>query len=94
MTRPALEEPGRVGRIVVGSRTSSAGTKGLAQQAGILAGISSGAALRTAQKVAERLDSGNVVVLFADGGWKYLSTSLWTKDYDDLIQDVEGKVWW
>ena len=55
---------------------------------------SAGAALRTAQKVAERIDKGNIVILFADGGWKYLSTSLWTKDYDDLIQDVEGKVWW
>ena len=91
---PVLDETVLDGRIVVDSRTSFAATKELAQQEGILAGISAGAALRTAQKVAERLDTGNVVVLFADGGWKYLSTSLWTKDYDDLIQDVEGKVWW
>ena len=91
---PVLDETVLDGRIVVDSRTSFAATKELAQQEGILAGISSGAALRTAQKVADRLDSGNVVVLFADGGWKYLSTSLWTKSYDDLIQDVEGKVWW
>ncbi len=91
---PVLDESVLDGRIVVDSRTSFAATKELAQQEGILAGISAGAALRTAQKVADRLDSGNIVVLFADGGWKYLSTSLWTKDYDDLIQDVEGKVWW
>ncbi len=91
---PVLDESVLDGRIVVDSRTSFAATKELAQQEGILAGISAGAALRTAQKVADRLDSGNIVVLFADGGWKYLSTSLWTKSYDDLIQDVEGKVWW
>ncbi|MCH8026230.1 MAG: hypothetical protein IH866_05490, partial [Chloroflexi bacterium] len=42
-------------------------------------GISSGAVLRTAQRVAERLDRGNVVLLLADGGWKYLSTELWSK---------------
>jgi len=91
---PVLDESVLDGRIVVDSRTSFAATKELAQQEGILAGISAGAALRTAQKVADRLDGGNIVVLFADGGWKYLSTSLWTKSYDDLIQDVEGKVWW
>ena len=91
---PVLDESVLDGRIVVDSRTSFAATKELAQQEGILAGISAGAALRTALKVADRLETGNVVVLFADGGWKYLSTSLWTKSYDDLIQDVEGKVWW
>jgi hypothetical protein len=32
--------------------------------------------------------------LLADGGWKYLSTSLWSKDYDELESEVEGKVWW
>ena len=91
---PVLDPEVLDGKIVVDSRSSFAGTKELAQEEGILGGISAGAVLRTAQKVAERIDKGNVVMLFADGGWKYLSTSLWTKDYDDLIQDVEGKVWW
>ncbi len=91
---PVLDENVLDGKIVVDSRSSFAGTKELAQQERILGGISAGAVLRTAQKVAERIDKGNVVMMFADGGWKYLSTSLWTKDYDDLIQDVEDKVWW
>ena len=47
--------------------------------------------LRTAQRVAERLDSGNIVLLFADSGWKYLSTSLWSKTYDELEPEVEGR---
>jgi hypothetical protein len=41
------------------------------------------------------MDSGNIVALLADGGWKYLSTSLWTKEYGELKSEgVEGKIWW
>jgi cysteine synthase B len=91
---PVLDESLLDGKIVVDSPTSFAATKELTQQEGIFAGISSGAVLRTAQKVAERLNHGNVVLLFADSGWKYLSTQLWSKDYSELAEDVEGKVWW
>lgn len=82
------------GRIVVDSRSSFAATKELMDREGIFAGISSGAAVRTAQKVAERMESGSIVCLLADGGWKYLSTELWTMDYDDLAERVETKIWW
>ena len=91
---PVLDESVLDGKIVVDSRASFAGAKELTHAEGIFAGISSGAVLRTAQRVAERLDSGNIVILLADGGWKYLSTSLWSKDYDELEAEVEGKVWW
>jgi cysteine synthase B len=91
---PVLDESILDGKIVVDSRNSFAATKELTQKEGIFAGISSGAVLRTAQKVAERLDQGSIVILLADGGWKYLSTSLWSKEYEELADDVEGKVWW
>jgi len=91
---PVLDESVLDGKIVVDSPTSFALTKELTQKEGVFAGISSGAVLRTAQKVAERLDEGNIVLLLADGGWKYLSTSLWSKDYSELEEEVEGKVWW
>jgi len=92
---PVLDESLLDGRFVVDSRTSFAMTKELLQREGIFAGISSGAVLHTALKVAERLERGNIVCLLADGGWKYLSTGLWLKSYDDLRpEDVEGKVWW
>ena len=81
-------------KIVVDSRTSFASSKELTQKEGIFAGISAGAVVKTAQRVAERLDAGNVVCLFADGGWKYLSTQLWTTDYEDLPSDIEDKIWW
>ena len=91
---PVLDETVLDGKIVVDSRASFAGTKELTEKEGIFAGVSSGAVLRTAQRVAERLDRGNIVMLLADGGWKYLSTDLWSKDYDELGDEIEGKVWW
>jgi cysteine synthase B len=82
------------GRIVVTSRTAFAAAKELTQKEGIFAGISSGAVLRTAQRVARRLKQANIVLLLADGGWKYLSTELWTKEYEDLPEEIESKIWW
>ncbi|HEU4760095.1 MAG TPA: cysteine synthase family protein [Dehalococcoidia bacterium] len=92
---PVLDESVLDGRIVVDSRSSFALVKELMDKEAVFAGISSGAVMRTALKVAERMERGNIVVLLADGGWKYLSTSLWSKSYEDLKpEDVEGKVWW
>ena len=93
---PVLDESVLDGRIVIDSRTSFAVTKRLLEDEGIFAGISAGAAVRTAQRLAERIDEGHIVVLLADGGWKYLSTGLWGRDYDDIEGDeeIEGKVWW
>jgi cysteine synthase B len=92
---PVLDESVLDGRIVVDSMTSFAVVKELMEKEAIFAGISSGAVLRVAVRAAERLGRGNVVALLADGGWKYLSTELWTKEYGELKrEDVEGKVWW
>ena len=66
----------------------------LTGQEGIFAGISSGSVVYAAMRQAERMDEGNVVCLLADGGWKYLSTSLWTKDYEELAKESKGKIWW
>ena len=91
---PVLDESVLDGRIVVDARTSFATVKELMEKEAIFAGISSGAVMRVAIRAADRLESGNVVALLADGGWKYLSTSLWSKTYDELEPKVEGKVWW
>jgi cysteine synthase B len=48
----------------------------------VFAGISSGAALAGAAKVAEKIDEGTIVVIICDGGWKYLSTGAYTDDLD------------
>jgi len=90
-----LDESVLDGRIVVDSRSSLALVKELMEKEAIFAGISSGAVMLAALKVAERIECGNIVALLADGGWKYLSTNLWTKKYEEIRpEDVEGKLWW
>lgn len=63
------------------------------RQEGILAGVSSGAALHAALRVAERLVEGNVVVVFADAAWKYLPTRPWEAGCadDPHLDDLH---WW
>ena len=48
----------------------------LAKEEGIFVGMSSGAAMVGACKVAEKMTTGTLVVLFPDNGERYLSTSL------------------
>ena len=89
-----LDESVLDARILIDSRTSFAGCKELLDREGIFAGVSSGAVLRIAQRVARRMKKGKMVILLADGGWKYLSTGLWSKSYEELPDDIEAKVWW
>ncbi len=56
---------------------------------GIFSGISGGAALAGAAKVAGEITSGTIVVILADGGWKYLSTGAWTGDIDEVTALAE-----
>jgi cysteine synthase len=56
---------------------------------GIFAGISAGAALAGARRVAEQIESGTIVFIVCDGGWKYLSTGAWTDDIDEVVERAE-----
>jgi len=69
-------------------------TRQLKDQEGIFAGPSCGAVLHAALRVAESLERGKIVVILADGGWKYLSEDLWTRNLDDLEEDLEAKILW
>ena len=69
-------------------------TRALVETEGIFAGISSGAALSVALRVASEMERGNIVVLFADGGWKYLSTGLWTRPLEEVAEEISTKVVW
>ena len=91
---PVFDESVLDGRIVVDSASSFRATKELTERTGIFAGVSSGAVVRAAQRVAERMDEGQIVCLLADGGWKYLSSGLWTQDYSAIEEDVSDKLWW
>jgi [CysO sulfur-carrier protein]-thiocarboxylate-dependent cysteine synthase len=85
------------GKVKVRARESIVWTRTLLQSEGIFAGISAGAVIWVAQRVAERLASsggGDVVCLLADGGWKYLSTEAWTQELDVAESQVEEVLWW
>jgi len=81
-------------KILVTSDDALVMTRRLASQEGVFAGISSGAVLHAALRVARTLERGDLVCLFADGGWKYLSTGLWAKAPEIFAEDMAGKIWW
>ena len=66
-------------RAVATSRQAAMVTRQLLDKEGIFAGLSSGAVVHQAIKVANEMDEGNIVVVLADGGWKYLSLDFWTE---------------
>ena len=75
-------------KTVVRPRESIEWTRRLTD-VGIFAGISTGAALAGAVKCANSLPKGEaapIVVVSADGGWKYLSTGAWTDDLDEVTE--------
>jgi cysteine synthase B len=59
---------------VVRPRESIEWTRRLVRECGIFSGISAGAALAGAAKVASEIEEGTIVFIVCDGGWKYLST--------------------
>ena len=62
-------------------------------EVGVFAGISSGAAMAAAAKCAKLIDEGVIVVVVADGGWKYLSTGAWTDDIDVVTERAKKIVY-
>ncbi len=56
---------------------------------GVFSGISAGAAMAGAVKVASEIESGTIVFVVCDGGWKYISTGAWTDDLDDVVERAE-----
>ena len=73
------------GKRIVRPRESIEYTRLLAEKCGIFCGISAGAALAGAVRVASQIESGTIVFIVCDGGWKYLSTGAWTDDIDDVV---------
>ncbi|HKN38962.1 MAG TPA: cysteine synthase family protein [Acidimicrobiia bacterium] len=72
-------------RFIVRLAESVEWTRRLAEL-GIFAGLSSGAVLAGAAKVAAGMERGTIVALLPDGGWKYLSTGAWTDDIDAVVE--------
>jgi len=75
---PVLDQSVLDGRELVSSQQAWERTLQLREQEGIFAGPSSGAVLDVAIRAAERIQEGKIVIILADGGWKYLSEQNWT----------------
>ncbi len=81
------------GRFLVDSATAFECVRRLAEAEGILAGASSDAAVHAALRVAERMERGNFVVMFADGGLKFLPARPWdAPERQDC--DLDEVHWW
>jgi [CysO sulfur-carrier protein]-thiocarboxylate-dependent cysteine synthase len=80
-------------KIVVSNRDAILWTKRLLAEEGLFAGVSSGAIVFVAVRIASELDEGNVVFLVPDDGWKYLSSGVYTKPIEEL-EGIDATVWW
>jgi len=77
-------------KLLVSNAEAAAAARVLLEREGIFAGVSSGAAVHVARRMADELPEGAVVVcVLADGGWKYLSAPFWQGEEID-----EAVLWW
>jgi cysteine synthase B len=90
---PIFDEAVLDRRIKVGSHDALVRTRELAATEGVFAGISTGAILHVALRVAEPLEQGDIVVLAPDGGWKYLSTGAYGADPVAAEAGLRGQLW-
>jgi len=80
-------------KTVVGPKDSIEGAR-LFTEVGVFAGISSGAVLMGALKCAKAIDSGTIVIVAPDAGWKYLSSGAWTDDLDTVTERAKRINYW
>jgi cysteine synthase B len=83
-------------KFLVRSSDAFRGTRALLRREGLLVGPSSGAVLHAALKCAQRLEHGNIVMLFADSGWKYINSPAF--HFEDSLADEQESfdeiLWW
>jgi cysteine synthase B len=90
---PPILDVSRLDRkLLVSNEESVAGLRLLLEREGVFGGVSSGAVVHAALRLAEERDEGVVVCVLADGGWKYLSAGFW--DAEDVDDAMSRSVWW
>jgi [CysO sulfur-carrier protein]-thiocarboxylate-dependent cysteine synthase len=78
-------------KVLVSNDESVVGMRALLDREGIFGGVSSGAVVHVARRLADELEEGVVVCVLADGGWKYLSAPFWR---GEPSESMEGTLWW
>jgi cysteine synthase len=77
-------------KLLVSNTEAAAAVRVLLEREGLFAGVSAGAVVHVARRIADELPEGAVVVaVLADGGWKYLSAPFWSGEEID-----EAVLWW
>ena len=79
-------------KVLVSNEESVAAVRALLDREGIFGGVSAGAVVHVARRLAAELDEGVVVCVLADAGWKYLSADFWGAD--DVSGSMERTLWW
>ena len=84
-------------RFSVGPRDAVRRVRELLEEEGLFAGISTGAilhaALGQAAAAVREGRSAEIVLVMADGGWKYLSTGAFEGTVDEAEERLEGQLW-
>jgi [CysO sulfur-carrier protein]-thiocarboxylate-dependent cysteine synthase len=92
---PPIFDPSVLDRkFIVRPRESIEWLRRLLDECGVFAGVSSGAAVAGAAKMAASMDSGTIVTLLPDAGWKYLSSGAWTDDLDVVEERATRINYW
>ncbi|HEX9377708.1 MAG TPA: cysteine synthase family protein [Actinomycetota bacterium] len=91
---PIFDDSALNRKFLVDSSHALAATRQLTELEGIFAGISSGAVIHAARRIAGEIEQGDIVCLLADGGWKYLSTNAWAEDREQAEKQVSEALWW
>jgi cysteine synthase len=92
-TPPILDVAKLDRKLLVSNDEAVAAVHELLAREGIFAGVSSGAVVHVARKLAADLDEGVVVAVLADAGWKYLSAGFWEAP-NEAEEELEAAVWW
>lgn len=93
---PILDPTFIDGKILVRAAQAFAGARSLVAREGIFGGVSSGATLQAAIRVARDMKRGNIVVMFADGGWKYLYSKVFGQAdlHPEQAEQADDIIWW
>jgi cysteine synthase len=91
---PIFDETVLDRKFLVSSTDALRTTRELTEREGLFAGISSGAVLHVARRIAAELEEGDVVCLLADGGWKYLSIDAWSSELELAEKKIAESLWW
>jgi cysteine synthase/molybdopterin converting factor small subunit len=81
-------------KMLVSNEESVHAVRALLDLEGIFAGVSCGAAVHVARKIADEMEEGVIVTILTDAGWKYMSADFWEASDEALAESMERTIWW